>query len=388
MTVHQLIPLDLAFDVRARLADLQAWDAIYRQEEQQLQARTQNLDPENEQDLMRAMQIGSLLRQANLRRVRSALEITSNIATVGSSALREHLAGQYLTLTQEERLLWLNNLLFIMTPELRDLEAKIGYVRAYRAFGQQRNFLLGGPSGTGKSTFLDWYLAGDAPTVEATRNHIPILKIDAPLKENTPKPLFQRLILECGATYFGRDSEETLLMKLILCVQKCGVEVLIVDEVEHLSRPRIRRRLLEISNLTRGIPIICAACHPEHWVEGDAEIRGRWNDHVTLTPFTGKRLQQLLAFIELLLPCTEPSLLAFADVPGEDGAPQAGLARLIEHLTGGILRDIMLLVHEATAATIRAHEPYVTATCLEAAWKRIQNQPVSHVQEASDATSA
>ena len=119
------------------------------------------------------------------------------------------------------------------------------------------------------------------------------------------------------------------------------------------------------------------------WVEGDAEIQGRWNDHVALTPFRGDRLQRLLAFIELLLPCAEPSLLAVSELKGKDGKLVAGQAQLIEHLTGGILRDIMLLLHEATSATIRSYDPYVTATCLETAWKKIQDKPVKQVKNAA-----
>src|SRR5690606_6213334 len=129
--------------------------------------------------------------------VREPLEVSpALVGEVGYESLRQALCSQFARLTKAERLLWLNNFLFIMTPDLRRLNDKIAKVRAYRSFGQQRNFLLGGPSGMGKSTYLDWFAFHHIPQVEATRNHVPIIKIDAPVSNKSPKPLFQRMILE------------------------------------------------------------------------------------------------------------------------------------------------------------------------------------------------
>ncbi len=73
------------------------------------------------------------------------------------------------------------------------------------------------------------------------------------------------MLLECGHTYVTSDNEEILLMKLVLYFQQCGVELLVIDEVQHIKRPELKRRVLEVSNMTRGIPIICASCHPIEW---------------------------------------------------------------------------------------------------------------------------
>jgi hypothetical protein len=107
--------------------------------------------------------------------------------------------------------------------------------------------------------------------------------------------------------YLQRDKEEDLLQKLSTFFQQCGVEVVIIDEVEHIKSYGVRRRVLEISNMTYGVPIICASCQPHLWVASDPEIAGRWNDYVRLEQYAGKRLVQLLVFINLLLPFTEES---------------------------------------------------------------------------------
>jgi hypothetical protein len=168
-------------------------------------------------------------------------------------------------------------------------------------------------------------------------------------------------------------------MKLALYFQQCGVELLMVDEVEHLQRPEIRRRLLEVSNLTRGVPMVCASCHPQRFADDDPEIAGRWNDYFELPQYTGDRLRQLLAFLDLLLPFPSSSNLDLYTIP-VDKAGQSkpdGPARLIEQYTGGILRDIMILVADASMRAIERDEPCLSPVRLEASWRDLQARQVT-----------
>ncbi len=370
----QTLVVDDTLDVARRLVDLRAWEATWRGQDALLEARVMALDPRKRIDVQRGAQIDTMRRRLRLQLVQQPLEIGGDtVRLVGYTALRRHLTGQFAALTKADRLLWLQNLLFIMTPEIRDLNDKIVGVVDYRALGQGRNFLLGGPSGMGKTTYLNWYTSHHLPVVEAERNRIPVVKIDAPVGDRTPKPLLQRLVLECGLTYVERDNEEHLLNLLRLLFQQCGVELVIVDEVEHLVKHEFRRRLLEVSNLTRHIPMICASCHPTKFLEGDAEIAGRWNDQVTLEPLRRDRLDGLLTFLELLLPFSQSSALAMRTIT-VDGETKEGPAALIERLTGGILRDIMILLADASGRAIRQEEPALSVKLLAETWASIQTK--------------
>ncbi|WP_220206896.1 TniB family NTP-binding protein [Reticulibacter mediterranei] len=371
------LAVDDQINVRQRLQQLCEWQGEWKKEDNYLAQRVEELS-DSQLASQEGAQIGSLRRRLLLRQVRRPLEISpEQVIKITYPVLRQHLVEQFARLLPEERLLWLNNFLFIMTPDVRQLNDKIAKIRSYRSFGQQRNFLLGGESGMGKTTYLDWFTSNYLPVVESDRTRVPVIKIDAP-EGNSPKPLFQRIILACGKNYLKKDNEEDLLMKVSLYFQKCGVEVLIVDEVEHIKSYGVRRRLLEVSNMTYGIPIICASCDPHRWTLGDSEVAGRWNDYFRLDLYKNERLQQLLLYINLLLPFTSDSFMLpdSGDPKKSSYVIDNGLVKSIEKWTRGKLRDVMILVVEASKQAIQESRPCLDDKLLERTWKSIQSKPL------------
>jgi hypothetical protein len=365
--------LDPSLDVTRRLADLRTWQAEWQRLDHMLEEQLIPLSGNHLLELQQAVHISNMRRRMAMTLVKQPLSIPESVLKdLGVRQIRELFAQQFARLTKEERLLWLNSFLFFMTADLRKLDDKIANVRGYRSLGQTRNFLLGGESGMGKTTYLDWLIFNHLPVVERERNRVPIIGIEAPVSQNTARPLLWRMLLECGQTYVKGDNEEILLMKLVLYFQKCGVELIVIDEVQHIKRPELKRRVLEVSNMTRGIPMICAATHPIIWTEGDPEIKGRWNDVFQLTQYTGARLDGLLATLELFLPFSQDSHLTRREVEGRPGA-----ASLIEQWTGGILRDIMILIRDACRRAIEQSLPCLEQSMLEAAWKDIQTKQVT-----------
>lgn len=364
-------------DVRVRLSQLARWREQYEIQDKALEVRAAALDPGKRQDIQKGAQIATMRRRLRLQLVAEPLELpTDAFQQDGYVAMRASLSQQFASLSRDERRQWLVNFLFLMTPALYQLDRKIARVRGHLRFGQQRNFLLGGVSGSGKTTYLDFLAFLSPARIEAERNLVPVVKIDAPVSNHTPKPLLQRMILSCGYTYLQHDNEEDLLMKLCLYFQRCGVELLVVDEVEHLKRLEIRRRLLEVSNVTQGVPIICAACHPHTFTDNDPEIAGRWNDCVMLPQYTGDALRQLLAFLDMLLPFPESSHLDVYTILTEEGIVD-GPARLVETSTAGVLRDIMILVAESSMRAIDRGDSHISPALLAGAWADLQTRRVT-----------
>ena len=163
-------------------------------------------------------------------------------------------------------------------------------------------------------------------------------------------------------------------------VASTGVVLIIIDEVEQISHPEMKRRVLDLSNRTQGVPFICASCNPWTWVMGDEEVAGRWNDYFELPQYTGDRLSNLLASLELLLPFTEPSNLALPVIKDKSKEVD-GPAKFIELVTGGILRDIMILIRDASRRAIQADLPCLTPELLEKTWKKIQRKKTTEFLE-------
>jgi hypothetical protein len=370
------LPLTGTLDVRHRLRQQQTWHTEWQQKDHLLEQIIFEVDETRPAGEQRGLQAITERIRSRLDILREPLEISPQlIDEMGYQPLRQTLDQQFAQLGKADRRLWLWNLLFIMTPDLRRLYDKVDRVRHYRSFGQQRNFLLGGPSGMGKTTCLDWFVLNHPPVVDAHRNRVPVVKVNAPYSNKSVHRLLRQIVLQCGKTYFQGDREGDLLDKVILYFQKCSVEILIVDEIQHLRTDGMKRRLLEISNETKGVPIICASCHPTEFVRGDPEIAGRWNDYFELEPYTGKRLEELLAFVELVLPFTQPSYLALRQLT-QDKQLVDGPAAIIERCTDGILRDIMLLITEASLQAIERGDPALTPDLLKQAWTSVQENRV------------
>lgn len=380
MTAPDILSLDDKVDVRKRLQDLAVWQEEWRAQEAYLDQKIAEIgDSIKEIDVQKSAEIAALRNRLELQQVRIPLEISpETIKAIGYSKLRRHMVRQFVQLTPEDRLLWLNNFLFILTPDLRKLNDKITRIRGYRSFGQKRNFLLGAVSGMGKTTYLHWFVSNYLPQMESERNRVPIIMIDAP-EGNSPKPLFQRLIRACGANYLERDTEEMLLMKIALYLQKCAVEAIAIDEVEHIKNHSVRRRLLELSNMTHHVPIICSSCEPQEWIKGDPEIEGRWNDYFRIERYTGTRLQQLLVYINLLLPLPENSFLSTdpKKQASAEGARRNATIAFIQRVTRGKLGNIMLLIREATRTAIKENLSCLDETLLRRTWDDIQTKPAT-----------
>ena len=130
--------------------------------------------------------------------------------------------------------------------------------------------------------------------------------------------------------------------------------------------------------MTYGIPIICASCDPHRWTLGDSEVAGRWNDYFRLELYKRVRLQQLLVYINLLLPFPQDSFVASdqRDSKKSSYTIDEGLIKSIEKWTRGKLRDVMILVVEASKQAIQEHRPCLDDKLLESTWKGIQSRPL------------
>ena len=364
--------------VQTRLQDLYHWRSKYLLTIRNLNNELFTLSEDELINGQLATSIAQLKRLQKMQKIQIPFEIDKNLSDeIGFQLIQEQFNHEYSTFSKDDQLVWLNNLLFVLTPEIKRLYEKLEYVKKQDRLGQNRNFLIGGNSGMGKSTFLDWYLWKNKPHIDSVnrRNMVPIIKIDAPVDEKSGKSLLVRMINFCGKTATEKLNYEQLLTMIVLYIQICSTEMIIIDEIEHIKVHTVKRRILEISNLSPGIPIVCASCKPKRWTNNDVEIQGRWNDSFTLSQYTGNKLIQLLTHIEMMLPFPKPSFLWVNEFK-IDGQISVGPAKLIEDWTAGILRDIMALIMDACKSSIEKNQSNISIHQLTLSWKNLQEKQI------------
>jgi energy-coupling factor transporter ATP-binding protein EcfA2 len=350
--------VDKDFDVRARLANLEDWATRWQAKKQALDALLLPLNTNHTADGEYAHQLASVRRREHMILVKRPLELSKDLLEVESDdekesayeILRKHLAREFGKLSKKERVQWLTNFMLLLTPDMRAVMAKIQKTRSHDAFGQGRCFMLAAPSGMGKSTLLNYVVLLSRPGEANGYNRVPIAMIDAPVTNHTAKAIFRRLISEYGTVALKKFDEEDLINALCILIPRCKTELIIVDEVQHLRTHVIRRRLLEISNITTNVPILISSVNPERFADDDSEIAGRWSDIIRLKPYVGDQLADLLNFIELILPFPTDSNLMDTVLPGGEEGP----ATFIEKHTSGVLKRIMVLLVDAMAIAIEA----------------------------------
>ena len=148
-----MIPFDPSIDVRRHLTELRTWQSEWQCIDRALEEQLMGLDGTKLVELQQAAHLSNLRRRMSMRLSKTPLTVPESVLKkLGVRLVREQFAQQFVSLTREERLLWLNSFLFFMTADLRQLDDKIAKVRSFRSLGQARNFLLGGESGMGKTT--------------------------------------------------------------------------------------------------------------------------------------------------------------------------------------------------------------------------------------------
>ena len=366
---YQVISTEM--DVRLRLKQLQVWQEDYQQQMTQLEARIDQLRHLYLTETTRAGQhrviqqtshLAIYRKRFQLLQIQQPLTMTSD-QRVTYQVLMDHMLPQYAALTQAEKRLWLNNLIFLMTPDVRHLCDKLDALQSFQTVGQERNLLVSGASGSGKSSALHWYTLCHMPTLQAQRTYIPVIMVEPLEDDKSRKSLLEQIVLSCGDTYIGQARPLELLNQVNACFAWCQTRLLIVDELNHLTTNKQRRQLLSITNKCGGVSMVGSAVYPKWFRDGDDEIAGRFLDEFPMRTYTGSALVALLAFIDLLLPFGVCSGLS---------QPSTGIVQFVEAKTRGRLREIMLLIRVASEQAVGGNRACLTLDHLRAAWSNIQ----------------
>jgi len=232
--------------------------------------------------------------------------------------------------------------------------------------------MLVGPTGAGKTTLIDSYTK-DFPAVISERHlRRSIVQATIPTPA-TVKNLETTLLDALGDPRAGQGTIGGMARRLINFFNDCGVELLILDELQHFVDRDSQKVLQTVSNwlktLIKETKVACVLVglegEAEQVVDSNPQLARLFGDPHILAPFTWdeqcpttiQEFRTFLSQLESLLPLNEPSHLASREI-----AWRCFVA------SEGIIGYVMALVRRATALALSQGREHLDAVLFEEAF--------------------
>lgn len=157
----------------------------------------------------------------------------------------------------KEKLIDEINNLFVPTIALQSITDDIQYIRRVSSISHYEKepicLLVTGETGTGKSEFIKQYSERYPKIEEAERTKIPVLVSLIP-KAKHPKPVVSQLLRDIGDPLEGTGGDSTMLTdRFITLLKGAGVELIILDEFQHLIETKSNQVVYDIADFIKTL---------------------------------------------------------------------------------------------------------------------------------------
>jgi DNA transposition AAA+ family ATPase len=218
--------------------------------------------------------------------------------------------------------------------------------------------VITGPSGVGKTTILNHYLAMFPRVHEAQKTRIPVLRVTTPASP-TVRSMAEAILIALGANSASRGSAEERTLRIYNLLKVCEVELILIDEFQHfyyahsiVEFRRISDWLKNLISLSGLAVILCGLPETEAVVKSNEQLNRRFSSKLALTPFS---LEDEVDFTEFRSALKEfqGSLPMTVEVP----LFEANLARRFLIGGGGLLDYVRkILEGSVSIATHAGHQ--------------------------------
>lgn len=237
---------------------------------------------------------------------------------------------------------------------------------------QPDGLFLYGETGLGKSTILKEY-ESKYPRQDIDGNtKIPVLYLTVPVGA-TPKSVASKILLKMGDPNYDRGTENNMTARILAFVEKCEVEMIIIDEFQHLidseSKNVLNKASNWVKNLTNDIKIpilVCGMPESKNVFAFNEQLDRRFCQKQSLQPFLFQSREDKLEFraflngIDKQLPFPEQSYIA-----------DPILAQKMFYATNGNPFYIKKILEQATVFALKNGCDSITEFDLYAAFKTI-----------------
>ena len=217
------------------------------------------------------------------------------------------------------------------------------------ALGPPRGMLITGLTGTGKSTISRHY-AQQFPRYDLEdRTIIPVLRVELPGQPRA-NVIAEQLLVALGDPLPKEGSGEFRLERAKKLFRACGVSLIIIDEIQHLTDnldDRTRNIAADtLKNLMNvGIPVVFIGLpSARSYFVRNQQLGRRCTPKIRLSPFTlgtdkdRREFMTMLKSLHLLLPLAGPSALIDPDCTQLLYLASHGLLGQLTQLTEAALR--------------------------------------------------
>lgn len=242
--------------------------------------------------------------------------------------------------------------IFIGNPQLNDILNDIKDCREESNGETEPDcMLVVGDTGSGKTTLIDKYLSENPRVESESGSIIPILFTTLP-PNATPITASEKLLSDLGDPFAFQQSKDPveLAKKVTLLLHQCQVELIIIDEFQHMIDRKQKAVLhsaadwLKILIVDSKIPVaLFGMPYSTLILDANSQLNGRFELQHHLEPFRFKDKKHLVkykTFLELL----DQSLL----FPNSSSLTSDDLMHRIYYFSKGNMRRIRKLINRAS----------------------------------------
>lgn len=266
--------------------------------------------------------------------------------------------------------------LLIKYPRFIEAVKKIEYCHTMtKSSSESENLFIGGVTGVGKSTVCKEYLNQHPRYDDGEVTIIPAIKINIP-SPATEKGLVSKLLKEMGDPLYEKGSRSTLTLRLTKYIEKCNVELIMLDEFQHFIDRDSEKVLRTISDWLKvliedtGVAMVLLGLNEEGNAnnsniifDANPQLSRRFAHRYILEPFKYsndneiKEFKSLLHNIDKRIPLEQISKLH------EDET-----AFRFYYASDGVVGPIMKLIKYGTNMSLEKNESHLTSDILAKAF--------------------